>query len=263
MTRRRLDLELVRRGLVDSRSRATDAIAAGQVLVDGAPADRAARRVSPAERISLRGEPARFVSRGGEKLDAALTTFSIVVEGRHALDVGASTGGFTDCLLQRGAAHVHAVDVGRGQLAWSLRNDPRVTVLERTNARHLDADTIGGLVPIAVADASFISLLTLASALARVTTPDADLVLLAKPQFEVGRGHVPRGGVVRDPVLHADVLTRLAVGLGEHALPVVAATASPLRGADGNREFLLWVRRGQPAADPAAVAAVAAEETAA
>lgn len=256
--RRRLDHELVRRGLVDSRSRASEAIAAGRVLVDGAPTDRPARQVSPAEHVTVEGEPRRFVSRGGEKLDAALVAFPIAVAGRRALDVGASTGGFTDCLLQHGAAHVHAVDVGRGQLAWSLRSDPRVTLLERTNARHLQSDAVDGPVPLAVADVSFISLRTIAPALARVTTPDADLVLLAKPQFEVGRGRVPRGGVVRDPAVHADVLTTLAVGLAEAGLPVVTATASPLRGADGNREFLLWVRRDRPAADPAAIAAVAA-----
>ncbi|HEY6316983.1 MAG TPA: TlyA family RNA methyltransferase, partial [Acidimicrobiia bacterium] len=153
--RRRLDLELVRRGLVESRSGATEAIAAGRVLVDGAPADRAARQVSPAEQVSLRGDAPRFVSRGGDKLEAALTTFPIVVEGRRAVDVGASTGGFTDCLLAHGAAHVHAVDVGRGQLAWSLRTDPRVTLLERTNARALEPDGLGGPVPLAVADVSF------------------------------------------------------------------------------------------------------------
>jgi len=255
--RRRLDLELVRRGLVESRSGATEAIAAGRVLVDGAPADRAARQVSPAEQVSLRGDAPRFVSRGGDKLEAALTTFPIVVEGRRAVDVGASTGGFTDCLLAHRAAHVHAVDVGRGQLAWSLRTDPRVTLLERTNARALEADAVGGAVPLAVADVSFISLLKVAPALGRVTEPEADLVLLAKPQFEAGRGRVPRGGVVRDPAVHADVLTSLAVGLGEAALPVVGVVASPLLGADGNREFLLWVRRGAPAADPAGLAEVA------
>ena len=258
MMRRRLDVELVRRGLVDTRSRATEAIAAGRVLVDGAPAERAARQVSPTEQVTVRGEPPAFVSRGGEKLDAALTAFPLVVAGRRALDVGASTGGFTDCLLRRGAAHVHAVDAGRGQFAWSLRTDPRVTLLERTNARRLDADAIGGPVSLAVTDVSFISLLTVAPALARVTTPDADLVLLAKPQFEVGKGRVPRGGVVRDAAVHAEVLRTLAGGLEDAALPVVAAMASPLRGADGNREFLLWVRRGQLAADPEALARAAA-----
>jgi len=257
--RRRLDLELVRRGLVDTRSRATEAIVDGRVLVDGAPADRPARQVSPAEQVTVRGAGPRFVSRGGEKLDAALTAFPILIAGRRAVDVGASTGGFTDCLLQHGASHVHAVDVGRGQLAWSLRTDPRVTVLERTNARSLDAATIGGPIPLAVADLAFISLLTVAPALARVTESGADLVLLAKPQFEAGRDRVPRGGVVRDPAVHAAVLTSLAEGLRDAELPVVDAIPSPLHGADGNREFLLWVQRGQPAAEPARLAAIAAE----
>ena len=257
--RRRLDVELVRRGLVESRARAAAAIEAGRVLVGGAPADRAARQVAAEESIALVGPPARFVSRGGEKLEAALTAFETGVAGRRALDVGASTGGFTDCLLQRGAAHVYAVDVGRGQLAWSLRTDERVTLLESTNVRGLDAAHLGGPVPLAVVDVSFISLLTVGPALVEVTTPDADLVLLAKPQFEAGRASVGKGGVVRDPQVHAEVLRRLAVGLRELGLPVVDAIASPLLGTDGNREFLLQVRRGGSAWEAARVAALAGE----
>jgi 23S rRNA (cytidine1920-2'-O)/16S rRNA (cytidine1409-2'-O)-methyltransferase len=257
--RRRLDVELVRRGLVESRARAADAIAAGRVLVGGAPADRAARQVSAEESIALVGPPARFVSRGGEKLEAALAGFGIAVSGRRAVDVGASTGGFTDCLLQRGAGHVYAVDVGRGQLAWSLRTDERVTLLESTNVRGLDSGHLGGPVPLAVVDVSFISLLTVGPALVGVTTPDADLVLLAKPQFEAGRSAVGKGGVVRDAQVHADVLRRLAVGLRELGLPVVDAIPSPLLGADGNREFLLQVRRGGSAWEAARVAALAGE----
>jgi 23S rRNA (cytidine1920-2'-O)/16S rRNA (cytidine1409-2'-O)-methyltransferase len=257
--RRRLDVELVRRGLVESRARAADAIAAGRVLVGGAPADRPARLVAAEESIALVGPPARFVSRGGEKLDAALAAFGTQVMGRRALDVGASTGGFTDCLLQRGAAHVYAVDVGRGQLAWALRTDERVTLLESTNVRGIDAAQLGGPVPLAVVDVSFISLLTVGPALVEVTTPDADLVLLAKPQFEAGRAAVGKGGVVRDPDVHAEVLRRLAVGLREQGLPVVDAIASPLLGADGNREFLLQVRRGGSAWEAARVAALAGE----
>lgn len=257
--RRRLDVELVRRGLVESRARAADAIAAGRVVVGGAPADRAARQVAAGESIALVGPRSRFVSRGGEKLDAALAAFGVGVAGRRALDVGASTGGFTDCLLQRGAAHVYAVDVGRGQLAWSLRTDERVTVLESTNVRGLDAAHLGGAVPLAVVDVSFISLLTVAPALVEATTPDADLVLLAKPQFEAGRASVGKGGVVRDAEVHAEVLRRLAVGLREAGLPVVDAIPSPLLGADGNREFLLQVRRGGSAWEAARVAALAGE----
>jgi 23S rRNA (cytidine1920-2'-O)/16S rRNA (cytidine1409-2'-O)-methyltransferase len=257
--RRRLDVELVRRGLVESRARAANLIAAGRVLVGGAPADRAARQVAAEESIALVGPPSRFVSRGGEKLDAALGAFGIGVRGRRALDVGASTGGFTDCLLQRGAGQVYAVDVGRGQLAWSLRTDERVTLLESTNVRGLDAARLGGPVPLAVVDVSFISLLTVGPALVELTTPDADLVLLAKPQFEAGRAAVGKGGVVRDPQVHAEVLRRLAVGLRELGLPVVDAVPSPLLGADGNREFLLQVRRGGSAWEAARVAALAGE----
>jgi len=248
--RRRLDTELVRRGLVESRARASELIAGGRVLVGGAPADRAARQVSPAEPIAVSGPPPRYVSRGGDKLAAALDSFPVTVGGCRALDVGASTGGFTDCLLQHGASHVTAVDVGHGQLAWALRTDPRVSVLEGLNARHLQPRDVGEPFPIAVADVSFISLLLVAPALHAVTTVDAALLLLAKPQFEAGRARVPRGGVVRNPAVHADVLARLAAGLAEVGLPVVDARPSPLLGADGNREFLLYIRRGATPATP-------------
>jgi 23S rRNA (cytidine1920-2'-O)/16S rRNA (cytidine1409-2'-O)-methyltransferase len=192
--RRRLDLELVRRGLTDSRARAQEAIEAGLVLVSGTRADRAGRLVSPDEPVHLERAPTRFVSRGGEKLDAALERFHVDVAGLRALDAGASTGGFTDCLLQRGAAAVVAADVGTGQLAWSLRNDPRVTVKERCNVRHLTPDDVGGVpVDIVVADLSFISLRLVAPALAGVARDGADTVFLIKPQFEAGRAQVFTG----------------------------------------------------------------------
>jgi 23S rRNA (cytidine1920-2'-O)/16S rRNA (cytidine1409-2'-O)-methyltransferase len=244
MTRRRLDTELVRRGIVPSRAKATEAIASGRVLVAGAPAATAARQVRSDEPIAVLDPGTRFVSRGGDKLDAALQDLHVDVEGRRALDAGASTGGFTDCLLQHGVDHVHAVDVGHGQLDWRLRNDARVTVLERTNLRRLAPEDIGGAVPLAVADLSFISLLTVAPALARCTTSDADLVLLVKPQFEAGRGLVGKGGVVRDPAVHAEVLARVTAGLDKASLPVVDAVPSALPGADGNREFFVHCRRG-------------------
>jgi 23S rRNA (cytidine1920-2'-O)/16S rRNA (cytidine1409-2'-O)-methyltransferase len=236
--RRRLDVELVRRGLVESRARAQQAIQAGRVLVSGAPADRAGRLVSPAESVALEGSPPRFVSRGGEKLDAALSHFAIDVTGRHCLDAGASTGGFTDCLLQRGAASVVAVDVGRGQLAWSLRQDPRVTVRERCNVRTLTTADIDGPVDMVVADLSFISLRQVAPALAGVAVPGADAVLLIKPQFEAGREQVGRGGVVSDPAVHLEVLSGVTEALSACGLEEVGIMPSPLRGPAGNVEFL-------------------------
>jgi 23S rRNA (cytidine1920-2'-O)/16S rRNA (cytidine1409-2'-O)-methyltransferase len=254
--RRRLDAELVRRGLVGSRAQAVDAIEAGRVTVKGSRADAPARMVGPDEAIHVVGGGRRFVSRGGDKLAAALDAFGVPVAGARCLDAGASTGGFTDCLLQAGAAHVVAVDVGRAQLAWSIRTDPRVTVMERTNVRDLDAGAIGGAVEVAVADLSFISLLTVAPALARCTTPDAQLVLLVKPQFEAGRARLGKGGVVRDPAVHRAVLGEVRDGLAGHGLHAVAALASPLRGADGNAEFLFHVTKHGAPVDDATLDAV-------
>ena len=244
--RRRLDAELVRRGLVESRVRAVEAIDAGQVLVAGSLARVPARRVDASDPIQVTGPRPRFVSRGGDKLAAALARFGVAVAHRRCLDAGASTGGFTDCLLQAGAAHVVAVDVGRGQLAWSLRNDPRVTVLERTNARTLAPDTIGGPADVAVADLSFISLVTVAPALVRCTTGRADLVLLVKPQFEAGRARIGKGGVVRDPDVHAAVLRGVRDGLAAAGLFLLDVMPSPLRGADGNVEFLVRADKHGP-----------------
>jgi 23S rRNA (cytidine1920-2'-O)/16S rRNA (cytidine1409-2'-O)-methyltransferase len=241
--RRRLDVELVRRGLVESRARAQQAIEAGRVLVSGAPAGRAGRLVSPAEPIALDGAPPRFVSRGGDKLDAALSHFGIDVSGLRCLDAGASTGGFTDCLLQRGAACVVAADVGRGQLAWSLRQDPRVIVRERCNVRNLTTADTDGPVDMVVADLSFISLRLVAPALAGVAVPGSDAILLVKPQFEAGREHVGRGGVVSDPAVHQEVLSRVAEDLAAAGLTLVEVMESPLRGPAGNVEFLVHFRR--------------------
>jgi 23S rRNA (cytidine1920-2'-O)/16S rRNA (cytidine1409-2'-O)-methyltransferase len=243
--RRRLDAELVRRGLVESRARAQQAIGAGRVLVSGALADRPSRLVDTGEPIHLAGPPPRFVSRGGDKLDAALERFGIDVAGRRALDAGSSTGGFTDCLLQRGAVRVVAVDVGHGQLAWSLRNDPRVRVLEGTNVRHLTPEAIDGPVDVAVADLSFISLGLVAPALARILAgPGAEAVLLIKPQFEAGRKEVGRGGIVSDPTVHRHVLTAVSDTLAAAGLIMEGVMASPLRGATGNVEFLGHFRPG-------------------
>jgi 23S rRNA (cytidine1920-2'-O)/16S rRNA (cytidine1409-2'-O)-methyltransferase len=245
--RRRLDAELVRRGLLGSRRQAVEAIAAGRVLVGGSPAAGPTRMVGPDEAISVTGAGPRYVSRGGEKLAGALERFRVPVAGRRALDAGASTGGFTDCLLQAGAAHVVAVDVGRGQLAWALREDPRVTVMERTNVRALEPGDIGGVVELTVADLSFISLVTVAPALARCTAEDGDLVLLVKPQFEAGRARIGKGGIVRDPEVHRAVLHEVRDGLAAAGLFVTDVVRSPLRGADGNVEFLVRCDRRGPA----------------
>jgi 23S rRNA (cytidine1920-2'-O)/16S rRNA (cytidine1409-2'-O)-methyltransferase len=258
--RRRLDAELVRRGLLGSRRQAVEAIEAGRVRVGGSPTQAPARLVQAGEPIQLVGDPPRFVSRGGEKLHAALAQFAVPVEGRRALDAGASTGGFTDCLLQAGAAHVYAVDVGRGQLAWLLRDHPRVTVRERTNVRSLEPDHLDGPVDLTVADLSFISLMTVAPALARCTRMDGEFVLLVKPQFEAGRARIGKGGIVRDPAVHRAVLREVRDGLREvAALSITAIMRSPLTGADGNVEFLARAdRRGRALGDAALDAAVLA-----
>jgi 23S rRNA (cytidine1920-2'-O)/16S rRNA (cytidine1409-2'-O)-methyltransferase len=258
--RRRLDVELVRRGLAPSRTRAAEAIAAGRVSVRGLPATSSARQVDGAEAIVLAGDEQRdrFVSRGGTKLAGALDAFSLDVAGLPAVDVGASTGGFTDCLLQRGAAHVVAIDVGHGQLAWSLRNDPRVTVRERTNVRDLAAGSVDPPAAICVTDVSFISLRTIVPNLLALTAPDAVFVLLVKPQYEAGRARLGKGGVVRDPVVHEAVLQEVVAGLAAEGLGVGAAVASPLRGADGNVEFFVRAQRGAATIGPVEIGRVVA-----
>lgn len=257
VVRRRLDVELVRRGLADSRTGAARLVADGRVRVGGMPATTVARRVDAGTAIAVVGDGPAYVSRGGHKLAGALDDFGIDPAGRTALDAGASTGGFTDCLLQRGADHVHAVDVGRGQLAWRIRQDPRVTVAERTNVRTLDAAALGGPVDLVVADLSFISLGTVADALAACGHDATEWVLLVKPQFEAGRARVGRGGIVRDPGVHAAVLHEVVAALAAAGLVVTAVTGSPLRGADGNREFFVRADRHGPALDPAALDLVA------
>jgi 23S rRNA (cytidine1920-2'-O)/16S rRNA (cytidine1409-2'-O)-methyltransferase len=252
--RRPLDVELVRRGLVPSRTRAVEAIDAGRVLVGGAPASTPARQVDGGEAIALLAEEgSAYVSRGGHKLAGGLDAFAIEVHGRRAVDVGASTGGFTDCLLQRGAAHVYAIDVGRAQTAWSLRQDPRVTVMERTNVRDLEPGVLDPRPDLCVADLSFVSLGTVAPKLVEITTDDADFVLLVKPQYEAGRARVGRRGIVRDPAVHAAVLREVVAGLDGAGLGVSAVSPSPLRGADGNAEFFVYARRGRASVAPIAL----------
>ena len=252
MTRRvRLDAELVRRGLARSREQAAALVAAGQVRVPGRAAVKPASQVTPADPIVV-DQPAgeSYVSRGGHKLAGALDAFApsgLEVAGRRALDAGASTGGFTDVLLRRGAATVVCVDVGYGQLAWSLRTDPRVTVLDRTNVRDLDLPAVGEPVDLVVADLSFISLGLVLPALSRVARADGDLVVMVKPQFEVGREALGAGGVVREPEQRAAAVRSVAAtaydGLG---LGVAGVTASPLPGPAGNVEYFLWLRRDAP-----------------
>ncbi len=243
MTRRaRIDAELVRRGLARSRQQAAELIDAGRVRIDGMPAAKPATAVGIDARITVAADERAWVSRGAHKLIGALDAFALDVTGRRCLDAGASTGGFTEVLLDRGAAQVVAADVGYGQLAWSLRSDPRVVAIERTNVRSLTPETIGGPVDAVVADLSFISLTTVLPALASCASSDADIVPMVKPQFEVGKERVGPGGVVSDPELRVDaVLTvaRRAAELGWHA---VGVTSSPLPGPSGNVEYFLRLR---------------------
>ena len=246
MVRRRLDAELVRRGLVASRTEAQDAVRSGLVRVAGRTAEKVSTLVGGAEALDLVAPPRRFVSRGGEKLDAAIGGFGIVVEGRRALDAGASTGGFTDRLLRGGAEHVIALDVGYGQLAWSLRQDPRVTVFERTNVRDVDVGDLPYAPDLVVADLSFISLRLALEPFARIAAGGAELLLLVKPQFEAGRDDVGGGGVVRDPAVWRRAIDGVAAAIVEHGFEPRGVLASPIRGPAGNVEFLLYAvdRRG-------------------
>jgi 23S rRNA (cytidine1920-2'-O)/16S rRNA (cytidine1409-2'-O)-methyltransferase len=247
--RLRLDAELVRRGLARSRDHAGELIAAKRVKVAGSLATKPATGVTTDVALVVVEDPDRpdYVSRGGHKLAGALAAFEplgLSVEGRRCLDAGASTGGFTDVLLRHGAAEVVAVDVGYGQLAWSLRQDPRVHVHDRTNVRDLDVERIGGPVDVVVGDLSFISLLLVLDALLGVTNEDGDLALMVKPQFEVGKDRVGKGGVVRDPAMHAEAVTAVASAAAERGWGATAVTTSPLPGPSGNVEFFLWLRRG-------------------
>jgi 23S rRNA (cytidine1920-2'-O)/16S rRNA (cytidine1409-2'-O)-methyltransferase len=238
--RRRLDADLVRRGLATSRTEAQQLIGAHRVTVNGAVAEKASRQVAIGDQLLIAGPPPKYVGRGGLKLDHALDEFGLDVAGRRALDAGASTGGFTDCLLQRGAAEVVAVDVGHGQLHERLRADPRVTNLERTNVRHLTPDAIGGRVELVVGDLSFISLTLVIGPLVGVCQPGAPMVLLVKPQFEAGRAEVSRGrGVITDPAVHARVRDEVAAAFVAAGCVVHAWVDSPITGADGNHEFLV------------------------
>lgn len=247
VAKERLDVLVVDRGLLDSRETAHRYILAGEVTVNGQIADKPGTRVPVDVELALKAMP-RFVSRGGEKLDAALTAFPIAIAGRVAADLGASTGGFTDCLLQRGATKVYALDVGYGQLDQRLRNDPRVVVMERTNARHVE--WLPEQVEFVSVDASFISLRLLLPVLAGWLMPTADVVPLIKPQFEAGRQDVGKGGVVKSRAVHERVLREVLDAAQHMGYTVHGLIRSPLKGPAGNIEFLAWLRHGTPPPAP-------------
>ncbi len=258
--RLRLDAELVRRGLARSREHATDLIAAGRVSVNKAAASKPATAVTTDSDIVVREDSSSpdYASRGGHKLAGALAAFmpqGLTVAGRRCLDAGASAGGFTDVLLREGAREVVAVDVGYGQLVWALRNDPRVVVHDRTNIREIDADLIGGPVDLVVGDLSFISLQLVLDALIGVTSPDGDLAVMVKPQFEVGKDRLGKGGVVRDLGDRAAAVGAVAESSAGRGWGARAVTTSPLPGPSGNVEFFLWLRAGEPGIDRAAIEA--------
>ena len=247
--RLRLDAELVRRGLARSRDQAAELILAGRVSVDGAVAAKPATAVTTDVAVVVRADPDRpdYVSRGGHKLAGALAAFEpagLVVAGRRCLDAGASTGGFTDVLLRHGARQVVAVDVGYGQLAWRLQSDERVDVRDRTNIRDVTPDLLGGLVEVVVGDLSFISLALVLEPLLGVTEADGDLVVMVKPQFEVGKGRVGKGGVVREPELREEAVRGVADAAASRGWGARGVTVSPLPGPSGNVEFFLWLRQG-------------------
>jgi 23S rRNA (cytidine1920-2'-O)/16S rRNA (cytidine1409-2'-O)-methyltransferase len=242
--KQRLDLLMVEKGIVESREKARAIIMAGEVLVDGKPIDKPGTKVDAQAEITVKSKP-RFVSRGGDKLAAALDTFPIDVSGRICADVGASTGGFTDCLLQYGAERIYAIDVGYGQIAYPLRQDARVIVMERTNARYIEA--LPKPVDLVVVDASFISLKLLLPAIRKWLTSNADVIPLIKPQFEAGQQDVGKGGVVKDARVHERVLREVLTFAQSDGFAVRGLIRSPLKGPAGNVEFLAWLGWGRVA----------------
>lgn len=243
--KRRLDVLLHERGLYASREAARRAVMAGLVKVSGQRVDKPGTRLDTSVTVDVVSPEHEFVSRGGLKLERALTRFEVEVEGRIALDVGASTGGFTDCLLRHGATHVYAVDVGYGQLAWTLRQDPRVSVMERTNFRHVDGSLFAQTPTLAVMDVSFISTKLLMAKLASVCHPGADVISLVKPQFEAGRESVGKGGIVRDPQVHYRVLLDMLEYVTSIGWSCGGLDYSPVAGGSGNIEFLAWWKIGE------------------
>ncbi|KAF0209165.1 MAG: TlyA family RNA methyltransferase [Actinomycetota bacterium] len=247
MSGRRADVELFERGLFPSREQARAAILAGEVKADGAPVLKAGQSLSPDVAIEVAERP-KYVSRGGHKIEGALEAFDLDVSGMRVLDVGASTGGFTDCVLKRGAYSVVALDVGYGQLAWSLRTDPRVTVVERTNFKDADLEALGAPFDLIVVDVSFIAFTNVLPGVLEAAGENGQVIGLVKPQFEAGKGRVGKKGVVRDPVVHTDVLEGVCAAVERSGWVVKGLTWSPLKGPEGNIEFWVWLGAlGEPA----------------
>jgi 23S rRNA (cytidine1920-2'-O)/16S rRNA (cytidine1409-2'-O)-methyltransferase len=254
----RIDKLLIEKGLVQSRERAKALIMEGRVTVQGQVIDKAGISVDPTAEIQLRGEDLPYVSRGGRKLEGALDTFGVDPSGMAVLDVGASTGGFTDCVLQRGARKVYAVDVGYGQLAWKLQKDPRVLNLERRNIRYLKREEVDEEVDLILIDASFISIEKFLPHLLEFLKTGGAIISLIKPQFEVGRGQVGKGGVVKEAALHREVIVRLSAFCTRLGLHVLGVTESPLLGPKGNKEFFLYLTKEE---DPVSLSAVRSLES--
>ncbi|MBU1711537.1 MAG: TlyA family RNA methyltransferase [Proteobacteria bacterium] len=240
--KKRLDIKLVECGIVQSRERAKSLIMAGKITVNDRIQDKPGLLVSEDDAITLKGKEMPFVSRGGIKLESALTSFNIDINGSVCLDVGASTGGFTDCLLQHGAKQVIAVDVGYGQMAWNLRKDPRVVTIERTNIRYLPFEAVSRPVDIVTIDVSFISLKIVVPAVLKFMKTDAAIIALIKPQFEVGKGKVGKGGVVRESLMHDEVIKNLSAFFIETGLKIEGVISSPVTGPKGNKEFLIYMK---------------------
>ncbi len=244
MSKKRIDQLMVDKGLADSRSRAKALIMAGKVFVGDDCVDKPGVEIQTEAPISVRGDDHPYVSRGGVKLEAAIKSMPVSVRDLICLDVGASTGGFTDCLLQHGARHVYAVDVGYGQLAWKLRNDPRVTPIERTNIRHMENGRLPAGVDLATIDTSFISLTIVVPETLRFLKPDGAIIALIKPQFEVGRGRLGKGGVVKDARAHQEVIRSLSASFGDMGLTCGPVVPSPILGPKGNQEFFILLSGG-------------------
>lgn len=242
MTKQRLDTLLVSRGLADSREQAQRLILAGEVKVNGHPSGKPGQKIEEDAEIAVRNKP-RYVSRGGLKLEGALNAFPVSAEGKICLDIGSSTGGFTDCLLQHGALKVHAIDVGTNQLVWKLRNDPRVVVKEQFNARYMKQEDIGEPVELIVSDVSFISLTKILPAAFGVLADGGEMLVLIKPQFELQPQDIGAGGIVRDPLLHLQAVEKIRKFVtDELGRQWMGSADSPITGTDGNREFLAWLK---------------------